>query len=144
MKNLSIHFCIKEETMATTNPYQTYKNNAILTASPEELTLMLYDGAVKFCNQAMKSVEDKNIHEAHRLIIRVEDIIEEFQASLNKDYEVAQSFDVMYEYIHRRLVEANVTKDVEILKEVCGLIKELRDTWKEAMKLTKQKKTVNA
>lgn len=129
--------------MAMNNPYQMYKNNAVLTASPEELTFMLYNGALKFCNQAMKALEDGNMEEAHRLIIRVEDIIEEFQASLNKKYPVAKDFEVMYEYIYRRLVEANARKDKEILVEVHDLIKEFRDTWKEAMQIAK-KKTVTS
>ncbi|NLK97758.1 MAG: flagellar export chaperone FliS [Epulopiscium sp.] len=123
--------------MALSSAYQTYKNNAILTATPQELTLMLYDGALKFCNQAIKSIEAGRIIEAHRYIVRTEDIIEEFQATLDKKYPISKELDSLYEYIYRRLVEANIKKDKVILEEVYELIKELRDTWKEAMKLAK-------
>ncbi|NLM13253.1 MAG: flagellar export chaperone FliS [Epulopiscium sp.] len=123
--------------MAYSSAYQTYKNNAILTASPQELALMLYDGALKFCKQAIKAIEEKNMSEAHRHILRIEDIIEEFQATLDKKYPISNELAALYDYIYRRLVEANIKKDMAILEEVYDLIKELRDTWKEAMKLAK-------
>lgn len=123
--------------MTNSNAYQAYKLNSINTASPEELTLMLYDGAVKFGNQALTAIENKNFEEANRLILRTEDIIQEFRCTLDMKYEISNTFEIMYEYIYRRLVEANVKKDTEILKEAIGIIKEMRDTWKEAMKLSK-------
>jgi|LFRM01.1.fsa_nt_gb flagellar protein FliS len=126
--------------MTQQNAYNNYRNNVIMTASPQELTLMLYDGALKFCRQAMLAIDEGKIKEAHEYIVRVEDIIEEFQATLDKKYEISSSLDLLYDYIYRRLVEANVQKDKAILEEVYGLIKELRDTWKEAMKLSKVKK----
>lgn len=125
--------------MTYSNASKTYKNNAILTASPQELTLMLYDGALKFCRQAIQAIEENKIKQAHECIIRVEDIIEEFQATLDKKYEISSSLEILYDYIYRRLIEANIQKDTDILEEVYGLIKELRDTWKEAMKLSKTK-----
>ncbi|NLK21394.1 MAG: flagellar export chaperone FliS [Epulopiscium sp.] len=125
------------------NPYQRYKNNSILTASKPELTLMLYDGALKFCNIAIKAIEEKNIQGAHNAIIRVQDIIQEFQITLNREYEISETFDFMYDYIIRRLIEANATKNKEILEEVKGLIKEFRDAWKEAMKAAKTKPVDN-
>lgn len=121
------------------NPYAQYKNNTILTASPEELTLMLYDGAIKFCNQAIKAIEEKDIPKAHTLIIRIEDIIHEFMITLDKNYEIAAQLELVYDYIYQRLIEANMRKDIEILSEVREMLKELRDTWKEAMKLAKSK-----
>lgn len=126
--------------MAINNAYNTYKTNSINTASPEELTLMLYDGAIKFGNQALIAIEHKNYDEANRLILRTEDIIQEFRCTLDKKYPVSQTFETMYEYIYRRLVEANIKKDTEILKEAIGIIKDMRDTWKEAMKLVKANK----
>ncbi len=119
------------------NPYQVYKNNAILTASPEELTLMLYDGAIKFCNQAIMAIENNKTEDAHNLIIRVQDIIQEFIITLKTEFEVSKNFSVMYDYIYRRLIEANLKKDVDILKEVLKYLKELRDTWKEVIRLSK-------
>ncbi len=122
------------------NPYQSYKKNAIMTASPEELTLMLYDGAIKFCNQAIMAIEANKIEDAHHLIRKVEDIVQEFVITLKPEYEVSKSLSAMYDYMNRRLAEANSKKDAEILREVLGYLKELRDTWKEAMKLAKKDK----
>lgn len=123
--------------MITNTGYNKYQNNSILTASPQELTLMLYNGAIKFCNQAIVSLDNNEIEKAHNYINRVEDIIEEFVITLDDKYPVAESFKKMYDYINERLVEANITKDKEVLEEVLGFLRELRDTWKEAMKLAK-------
>lgn len=121
------------------NPYDKYKNNSVFTATKEELTLMLYDGALKFCNQAIVAVEAKDYEKANDLIIKVENIIREFQLTLNRDYEISDSLAPMYEYMHRRLIEGNIKKDNAILEEIRDLIREFRDTWKEAMKLSRQK-----
>lgn len=123
--------------MAINNPYAKYKSNAINTASKEELTLMLYNGALKFANQASIAIEKKDYMKANELIQRVKAIIRELQISLNKDYEIAQQLDLMYDYIFRLLTKANVRKDINVLDEATGLIRELRDTWKEAMKLAR-------
>ncbi|MDA3847845.1 MAG: flagellar export chaperone FliS [Vallitaleaceae bacterium] len=124
----------------TNNRHNTYANNAILTASQEELTLMLYNGAIKFCNKAIYSIEQDDLEGAHGFNIRVQDIIMEFQITLNMDYEVSEGLALLYDYIMRRLIEANIKKDNEILEEVCGHLREIRDTWKQAMVLAKQKK----
>lgn len=124
----------------TSNKQDIYMSNTIMQASKEELTLMLYNGAIKFCNKAIMAINDSNMTDANHNIIRVEDIISEFQASLNPEYEVTKSFAVMYEYLQRRLIEANIQKDVSILEEVNGFLREFRDTWKEAMNIAKGKK----
>ena len=121
------------------NPYQTYRNNAILTATKEELTLMLYDGALKFCNQSIRALEDKNFELAHQLNMRVQDVIQEFQLSLDDQYEISGSLALLYDYLLRRTIEGNIQKSIEIMEEVRELLKELRDTWKEAMQLAKKK-----
>lgn len=121
----------------TNNPYAKIKQNKVLTASPQELTLMLYDGAIKFANQAKVAMEEGDIQKAHNLILRVEAIIEEFQSTLDTSYEVAESMALMYDYIYRRLIDANMTKDPEILEEATGFIREMRQTWKEAMQIAK-------
>lgn len=120
--------------MSYNNPYKTYENNSIFTASPEELTLMLYDGAIKFTNKAIIAIEKKDMQSAHTYIIRVEDIIREFQITLDMKYPISAQLNDMYNYIHGRLVEANVKKSIEILEECLELIRELRDTWKEVIK----------
>ena len=114
--------------------YTAYANNKIMTASPAELTLMLYEGAIKFCNLAIMAIEDKDIEKAHNNIMKVERIIEEFKATLNHKYPVAKDFDSVYDYLMMRLQEANVKKDTEILEEVLKHLRTMRDTWKEVMK----------
>lgn len=127
----------------TNNPYAKIKQNSILTASPQELTLMLYNGAIKFANQAVQAIHANNPKEAHDKIIRVEDIIQEFMGSLDHTYAVAADMELMYDYMNRRLAEANLTKDAEIVEEVIGYLREFRDTWKEAMDLAKNPPKVN-
>ncbi len=121
------------------NPYAQYNNNKIMTASPQELTLMLYDGAIKFNNIAMSAIDNKDIQTAHTNIMKVQRIIEEFQMTLNFKYEVANDFNNVYNYIMDRLREANMTKDKEILEEVSTHLHTMRDTWKEAMRLAASK-----
>ena len=121
--------------MLANRGYAAYANNKITTASPAELTLMLYEGAIKFCNIAITGIEEKDISKAHNNIIKVQNIIEEFQATLNHKYPVAKDFDNVYSYLMQRLIEANIKKDAEILQEVLGHLRTMRDTWKEVMRL---------
>lgn len=122
--------------MIANKGYAAYANNKITTASPAELTLMLYEGAIKFGNIAVVAIEQNDIQKAHDNIMKIESIIEEFQITLNHKYAVAEDFDAIYSYLKRRLVEANVKKDKEILEEVLKHLRGIRDTWKEVMKLT--------
>ena len=121
--------------MTPRNPYAAYNNSKIMTASPAELTLMLYDGAIKFCNIAIMGIEEKDIEKAHVNIRKAEAIITEFRATLDHKYPVSQDFDNVYKYINERLIEANIKKDAEILQEVLGHLRTMRDTWKEVMEL---------
>ena len=120
--------------MALNAQMDQYTRNKILTASPAELTLMLYEGAIKFCNIAIMGIEQGNIQKSHDNIMKVERIIEEFQITLNFDYAIANDYNNVYNYLIRRLREANMTKDKAILEEVNGHIHTLRDAWKEVMK----------
>ena len=110
----------------------------VMTATKEELTLMLYEGGIKFLNQAILALEKKDFLKANQLILRVEDIVREFQITLDHNYPISKQLDPLYDYMHRRLVEANLRKDIEIVNEVLGMFREFRDTWKEAMRLAKK------
>ena len=125
--------------MALPNAYSQYNNNKILTASPAELTLMLYEGAIKFCNIAEAGVEQKDVEKAHINIVKVQKIIDYLRQTLDMKYPVAQDFVRIYEYLSRRLVEANMKKDIEILKEVNEHLHSVRDTWKEVMQINRAK-----
>lgn len=120
------------------NPYAKIKNNSIMTATPAELTLMLYEGAIKFGNQAIFAIEGKDIQEAHRLIIRVQDIIDELRSTLNYAYPIANEMDKLYDFISFTLVEANMEKNAHKLETALSFIRDFRDTWKEAMTLAKR------
>uniref|UniRef100_UPI003FEDAB7F flagellar export chaperone FliS n=1 Tax=Roseburia sp. TaxID=2049040 RepID=UPI003FEDAB7F len=120
--------------MIANKGYAAYANNKIMTASPAELTLMLYEGAIKFCNLAMEAIDAKDIQKAHENIMKVEHIVEEFQATLDHRYPVAKDFDNVYSYLLERLKEANLKKDKEIMEEVTKHLRTMRDTWKEVMK----------
>lgn len=120
--------------MPVQNPYQQYNQSKILTASPAEITLMLYEGAIKFCNIAIMGIEQGDIEKAHTNIMKTQRIIEEFRNTLDHKYPVAEEFDKVYVYVLRRLFDANVSKDKEILEEVNTHLRSMRDTWKEVMK----------
>ncbi|MGV2939786.1 flagellar export chaperone FliS [Mesobacillus sp. LC4] len=125
--------------MAIPNPYQSYKQNSVNTASPGELTLMLYNGCLKFIHQAKKAIGDNNIQDKNNSILRAQDIIRELMVTLNPDIEVGKQMMSMYDYMLRRLVEANIKNDLEILDEVEGLVTEFRDTWKQVIQINRQK-----
>lgn len=124
--------------MALPNAYAQYNNNKIMTASPAELTLMLYEGAIKFCNIATKAIEEKDIQKAHIHIIKAQRIIDYLRQTLDMKYKVAQDFENIYSYLSQRLIEANVKKDTSILLEVNGHLHSVRDTWKEVMRINKE------
>ena len=117
------------------NPYAQYEKNKIMTASPAELTLMLYEGAIKFCNIAIIAIEQKDNDKAHANIMKTQRILEEFRNTLDRRYPVWEDFDRVYVYLLQRLFEANVAKDTEILEEVNTHLRSMRDTWKEVMKV---------
>lgn len=116
--------------------YDVYQKQKILTATPAELTLMLYEGAIKFINIAIMAIEKNDVSKAHTNIMKAQRIIEEFRSTLNFKYPVAKDFDVVYEYLLKRLVEANMKKDIEILEECLVHLRGMRDTWKEVMVAT--------
>ena len=93
---------------------------------------MLYNGALKFCGQGKQAIEAKNTQEAHRLIMRAQDIIVELQATLDLKYPVAKELDRLYDFILYQLMEANMAKSVEHLDIAMDFIRDMRDTWAEA------------
>jgi len=111
----------------------TYKKNQVGTATPEDLTLMLYEGAIKFTKRAKQAIEEKDFNKAHEMNTRVQDIVSELIITLDRKYPIAEQMLQIYDYLKHRLVEANVKKDTAILDEVEEFFAEFRDTWKQAM-----------
>lgn len=114
-----------------------YQKNAIMTASKAELTLMLYDGAIKFCNIALSGFEKKEYEKINTNLKKAQAIITEFRATLDCKYPVWEDFERVYDYIYHCLIDANIHKDEEKLQEALKYIREMRDTWKEVMRLNK-------
>ncbi|RNF38771.1 flagellar export chaperone FliS [Planococcus salinus] len=124
--------------MVTMNPYQKYQQNSVMTASPQELTLMLYNGSLKFMKLAKKAMAEKNFQDKNINLIKAQNITQELRVTLNPDVEVSKNMEPLYEYIYNRLIEANTQNDAAILEEAEGLMTELRDTWKQVMELAKK------
>ena len=124
--------------MVMTNPYQSYQQNSVGTASPGELTLMLYNGCLKFLNLAKRAVIDHNTEEKHKNIIKAQNIIRELMVTLNMDVPISQNLMSLYDFNYRQLVEANIKNDVKLIEEVEGFIEDFRDTWKEVIKINRQ------
>ncbi|MCR2822387.1 flagellar export chaperone FliS [Lederbergia panacisoli] len=124
--------------MASANPYQAYRTNAVTTASPGELTLMLYNGCLKFMNMARMAIESKDMEAKNTNIQKAQNIITELMVTLNMDMPISKNMMALYDYANRRLIEANIHNDVEIIREVEELITEFRDTWKQAIQMNRQ------
>ncbi len=116
--------------------FNEYKKATINTSSPGELILMLYNGLIRFLRHAKLSLKEKNIEDAHKYIIRAEDIIEALLSALDyeKGGDIAKNLSMLYDYAYWRLVEANAKKDESIIDEVIELLEPIRDAWKEIVK----------
>ena len=134
--------CADNSFRQNSNLYQQYKQNTVNTSTPQELTLMLYNGLVRFLKLACQGIEEADIEKANNNIIKSQNIILEFMSTLDMQYEISEELFSLYEYMNRRLLEANIKKDKQILEEVTGYAEELRDTWAQAMKLAKQQDAV--
>ncbi|MCM3740221.1 flagellar export chaperone FliS [Oceanobacillus luteolus] len=113
--------------------YQTYKNNSVNTASGGELTLMLYNGCIKFIKQAMKDVEDNNYEAKNRNIQKAQNIIRELLITLDPKVEISKQFQPLYEFMLSELTAANIENSREKLENVLELVTEFRDTWKQVL-----------
>ena len=128
--------------MALNNPYEQYKNTQVSTATPGQLVVMLYEGAITFCKIAVLGIEEKNVETASVNLIKVQNIVNELKISINKKAggDISEALDSLYEYMMRKLIEANIKKDIGIVKEVQHMLEELREAWVEAVRQTGGKK----
>ncbi|MCR1971709.1 flagellar export chaperone FliS [Clostridium cochlearium] len=128
--------------MYANNAYNAYKTNSVNYASKEQLLLMVVDGAVKFSKIAKQGIEEKDIKKAHENIIKTQNIFYELMATLDveKGGEWAENLMKIYDFIIQRLVQANIKKDVKIMEEIIPIIEDIRDTWHEAYKISKNAK----
>ncbi|WP_373600012.1 flagellar export chaperone FliS [Paraclostridium bifermentans] len=118
--------------MYTANPYNTYKQNSVNTASKEQLLLMLVDGAVKYTKIARLAIMEKNMPRAHKELVRVQDIFLELMITMDKSAgKYMEDLYNLYDFIKNELAKANIKKDVKIIDDVLPLIEEVRDMWHE-------------
>ncbi|MDI6710296.1 MAG: flagellar export chaperone FliS [Bacillota bacterium] len=115
------------------NPYQQYRVNNILTADPGRLALMVFTEAAKVTRQAAEALGRADTVTAHRGLLRAQELVSYLVETVDTSLEVGQGLAALYDYFHRRLVEANVGKDREIAEEVAGMLDELRGTWEQAL-----------
>ena len=117
-----------------------YQNNQVLSANPEQILIMLYDGAIRFCRQAMQAQDsgDKLVRSAK--ISRTMAIICEFANSLDHQVggEIATDLDALYSFMTRELIRANLKNERQPLEVVEKLLVDLRGTWAEAIELNRQ------
>ncbi|MEL1136123.1 flagellar export chaperone FliS [Desulfitobacterium sp. THU1] len=117
-----------------------YKNQQIMTAPPEQLTLLLYNGALRFLAESILALEKGETEKSHKANLRVQAIVREFMVTLDMNYELSQNWAALYEYIENCLIEGNIKKDVQQLNNAKTILEEMRNTWQEAMKLAQQSK----
>ena len=123
---------------AQTNAFNAYKQNSVTTASPGELTLMLYNGCLKFLIIAKRSIVEKDVQAKNINLQKSQAIIAELMSTLNMDIEISKQMLPLYEYMNHRLLQANIQNDITIIEEVEGLVTEFRDTWKEVLRINRQ------
>ena len=125
--------------MSVNNPYKAYQQNSVTQSTPGELTLMLYNGCLKFLNQAKKGIETKDIELKNTNIQKAQNILRELVVTLDMSVPVSKSMAALYEYMISRLIEANIQNDLAIIDEVAGYTTEFRDTWKQVIQINRQK-----
>ncbi|MEK5146266.1 flagellar export chaperone FliS [Psychrobacillus sp. FSL K6-4615] len=125
--------------MATNNPYATYQHNSVNTSTPGELTLMLYNGCLKFIHQAKNSLENNNFQEMNLSSQKAQAIISELMLTLDTSYPVSQNMLSLYEFVNSRLIDGNIKKDGTMFEEASVIITDFRDTWKQVIQINRQK-----
>ncbi|MTV49935.1 flagellar export chaperone FliS [Heliobacillus mobilis] len=123
------------------NSADVYLTQKVMTSPPEELTTLLYDGALRFTKMAIKAIDEKNVQESHRNISRAQDIIMELMETLDMSQEVAHQLMVLYDFILHSLTEGNVKKDKTHLIHAQEFLQDLKDTWVEAIKQSRIQKS---
>lgn len=119
---------------------EAYKKQQVLTATSEALTLMLYNGCLKFIKEGVDALAEKKYENANICLQKAQNIISEFRVTLNMDYEISHQLLPLYNYAYDRLVEGNMKSDPAIIQEATDIITELRDAWVQAMKTAREEK----
>lgn len=129
--------------MAINNPYAAYQNNSVNTSTPGELTLMLYNGCLKFIAQAKKALEEGQIEEKNKSVQKAQAIVTELMLTLDTSVPVSENMMVLYEFVNNRLLDGNIKNDSQLFDEAADIITEFRDTWKQVIQINRQKQYAN-
>lgn len=123
--------------MSIFNPLAQYQNQAVNTATPGELIVLLFGGAIKNIHLAMNAIKGKKINEANNCIIKAENIFYALTDCLDMRIPISTDLRDLYEFINSRLIQANMKKDIALLEEILPLVVDLRNTWQEAEKINR-------
>lgn len=129
--------------MSVNNPYAAYQNNSVNTSTPGELTLMLYNGCLKFIQQAKKALEAGKMEAKNIAVQKAQNIVTELMVTLDQSIPVAQNMLTLYDFVNNRLVEGNIKNDVAFFDEAAEIMTEFRDTWKQVIQINRQKQYAN-
>jgi flagellar secretion chaperone FliS len=122
---------------------EAYKRQQVMTATPEMLTLMLYNGALRFMTEGIGAIKEGKYEQMNISLQKAQNIISEFRVTLKMEYEISHQLLPLYNYIYDRLVEGNLKADAGPVEEAKGILTELRDAWAGAMKKARQEKSVS-
>jgi len=123
-----------------------YLRTQIMTASPEELRLMLFDGAVKFCKQARQALDEQNFEKSYESLMKAQKVVLELSVGMDRKQapDVADKMGALYTFIFRKLVDANMERKAAPIDEALRLLEYERDTWRMLMEKAKQNANLNA
>ena len=122
---------------------EAYKRQQVMTATPEALTLMLYNGALRFMVEGIEAIKNRNYEKTNTSLIKAQNIISEFRITLRMEYDISHQLLPLYNYVYECLVEANMKHNIEKVEEAKQIITELRDAWNEAIKIARKEKGVS-
>lgn len=129
--------------MDAANTANAYKRQQIMTASPAELTLLLYNGAIRFISESIRAIETHKIEKAHTANMRAQNIVREFMVTMDRKQEIANNWLQIDEYILYCLIQGNMKKDTVKLQEAKRLLTEFRDAWVQAMQQVNRDKAAS-
>ncbi|XID91005.1 flagellar export chaperone FliS [Paenibacillaceae bacterium WGS1546] len=121
-----------------TTPNQKYQQLSVQTASPAQLTLMLFDGAIRFSKLGVQALEERNLEKSNLYLLKAQKIINELLASLNREYPISDNLAVIYEYMLHNLINGNIKKNAKPVEETIGHLLELRESWLHVVKTSNQ------
>jgi len=122
--------------MVNSQMANAYKNQQVMTSSPEQLTLLLYNGALRFLSESIQALEQGDIPKSHNANMRVQAIVREFMHTLDMSYALSETWSRLYEYTEYCLIQGNIKKDVKQLNEAKNMLEDMREGWIGAMKQT--------